>query len=189
MWQPASLGTTFFTSKQWTGFRCKWDFWLIQVHFKTLTNPGNTPMRIISKQIQWNISFYVPSSAMSSCIFIARGPSGNQTLSYPASPYLPLFLAAYWSLIQHTTFLSRQHEVLTPSVEYIMPNTCQIRSRSLQRIIETYHTHRISVKSPVLKIFIRIHSLMELLNLLRSRSPETTAGWHTVLQCFAMNFT
>lgn len=102
------------------------------------------------------------------------------SLSTPPPP----FLAAYWSMIQHTTFLSCQHEVLTLSVEYIMPKTCQIRSRSLQRIIETYHTHRISVKSPVLKIFIRIHSLMELLNLLRSRSPETTAGWHTVLQCW-----
>lgn len=90
--------------------------------------------------------------------------------------------AAYWSLIKHTTFLLCQHQLLTLWVEYVMPKTCQIRRRSLQSIMETYHTHRISAKPPVLKIFIRVHFLMELLNLPRSRSPETTAGWRTVLQ-------
>ena len=76
-----------------------------------------------------------------------------------------LLSAAYWSLIKHTTFffLPRQLKVLSLSMEYIMPNPW-----SLQRIIGTYHahTHRISAKSPVLKI----HVLMELVNL--QRSPE-----------------
>lgn len=110
--------------------------------------------------------------------YCKRPPVGNQTLSYSEPPYLPSFSSI---LILDKAYNLCQHEVLTLSVEYIMPKTCQIRYRSLQRIIETYHTHRISAKSPVLKIFVRIHFLMEPLNLLRSRSPETAAGWHTDL--------
>lgn len=114
--------------------------------------------------------------------FLWVAPVSNQTLSYWEPSYLLCFSAAYWSLIQQTTSLFCQHEVLTLSVEYIKPKTCQIHSWSMQRIIETHHTYRISAKSPVLKIFIMIHILMELLNLLRRRSPETTSGVHTVVQ-------
>lgn len=108
-------------------------------------------------------SLYVPRGAMTSYIFIVGVPRWKTKPSVIHHLLICPPSAAYWSLIKRTTFLlCQQHRVLTLSVEYIMPKTCQIRWRSLQRIIETYHTHRISAKPPVLKIFIRIHFLMEL---------------------------
>lgn len=103
-----------------------------------------------------------------------RPPLGNQTLSYSEAPYLTSFSSilildksAQPSSSASTKFLHSRWSTL-----------CQSRTES--KIPAENDSDGISAKSPVFKIFVRIHFLMGLMNLLRS--AETTAGWLTALQ-------
>lgn len=103
------------------------------------------------------------------------GPGGNQ--SYAEPPYLALFQQH----VDPRCTNSPLSPLCMTFLQYMMPNPLKSRAENNK---DSSHTYRISTKSPVLIIFIWIHSLMDLLNLLRSCSLETSPGWHTVSQCW-----
>lgn len=117
-------------------------------------------------------SYSVLLSVMSPCIFI---PDRN--------PYS--FRASLPAIFRQQIGYKAQLFLHSTSVQCITPETCQVCSGFVQRTIKIYLTPRISAKSTLFKIFVRIHVLMELVVLLRHTSLKAAALWHTHLQLLA----
>lgn len=149
-------------------------FWSLPAHFKTLTSPRNTHLHCWHLQVE--LVNYLCVLNYDFIHFSSGWPRWETEPSVIQHLLIGPLSAAYWSSIKHATFLPARRSYTLRGIHYAKSST----EVSAENNRDLSHTHRISAKPAVLKIFIRIHFLMELLNLPKSRSPETTAGWLTV---------